>query len=372
MKDDPILTKASDFASRRRFDDAIRLLEPEVVRYHDSFRYYYILGLSCLWAGDSGGALTYFRRAREIKMRESGVLLGLAALHLRRGETDKALDLYLDILDKDPKNKKASRALEVVRKNGDSEALSSYLETGKLRHLYPPLPRRSTKPLAILLGSAVLLAVASLSALLVKGIIPSPFAAKYTRTFLESSSLSTDERSAPVHIGGSYRYVLSAQEVIASYETAQRLFQAFRDEAAKVELNRILESNASASVKVRARTLIAYAVVPGFDTLKDRFSYATVIKEPLLYRDCHIIWRGMAANLKLGEKSTSFDLLVGYDTQSSLEGIVPVRFDFALSVDQERPLEVLARVLPSSSSSNPLVLQGLALHQAATLSKTEK
>jgi hypothetical protein len=140
------------------------------------------------------------------------------------------------------------------------------------------------------------------------------------------------------------------------------LFLDYRDEAARIRINRLLESNAAVSVKQKARLLSEYAAVPGFDTLKDRYGYSTVIAEPLLYRDVHVLWRGMATNLKEADRSTDFDLLVGYDTRSSLEGIVPVRFEFAVPVDVERPLEVLGRI---ALSGDKIRLVGLAIHQAA-------
>jgi tetratricopeptide (TPR) repeat protein len=170
IKDDRILLKATRFIGSRKFGEAIRLLEPEVVRYHDSFRYYYLLAIACLRSGDFGGALTYFRRAREIKMREPSVLLGLAVLHLRRGETDRAVELYLETLEKDPKNRRAKKALQVIRKRGDPEALAAYLETGKVEALYPPTP---TAPLSF---AAAALYAAAAAAVIAAGIYAASFA----------------------------------------------------------------------------------------------------------------------------------------------------------------------------------------------------
>jgi hypothetical protein len=75
----------------------------------------------------------------------------------------------------------------------------------------------------------------------------------------------------------------------------------------------------------------------------------------------------MATNLSAGEASTAFDFLVGYDTRTKLEGIVQVRFDFSVSLAQERPLEVLGRVVPVSTAAGEegIRLEGLALHQAS-------
>jgi hypothetical protein len=152
------------------------------------------------------------------------------------------------------------------------------------------------------------------------------------------------------------------------YEEGRRLFIEGRDDAAKRAFNRLLESNASEAIKNKARILISYAEIPGFDTLRDRFTYAEVIRDPALYRDCHVIWRGMATNLKTPEDGTGFDFLVGYDTRSTLEGIVPVAFDFSVSVNLERPLEVLGRIVPvSTPKGEDIRLEGVALHQAGAL-----
>lgn len=369
MKIDPILAKAARLCSARRFGEAIRLLEPEVVRYHDSFKYYYILAVSCLYSGDFGGAHTYFRRAREIKMREAPALLGLAALHLRRGETDRAIELYLEVLEKESENRIAKRALAVLKKHGDPDRLSDWLESGKFPSLFPPLPRPpSTLARSAFPALAALMLVLALSygLALYFGLAPAPFAAAAARPGHESLALDETESASPVQVGGSYRYVLTRKQVLDSYESARRLFTDYRDEAAKVEINRILESNAAEPVKNKARLLLTYTAVPGFDTLKDRYSYRDVQKEPVLYRDVHVAWKGMAANLRAEERATSFDLLVGYDTRNALEGIVPVRLEFAATVDVERPLEVLGRLVPVQGREG-FRLEGLALHQAGTL-----
>jgi tetratricopeptide (TPR) repeat protein len=376
MNTDSLLTKAARLVRRKKYGETIRLLEPEVVRYHDSFRYYYILAYSCLLAGDFGGALTYFRRAREIRMRDPAILIGLAALHLRRGETDRAVDLYLDVLDKEPRNRLADRALNVVRKKGDPETLAAWIEGGNLPRLYPPPPELPFSPRRLVFASTVIIlgAVLLFAAAFTLGFIRLPTAKAATRPGFEDTGLGSAERADPVQVGGSYAYVLTRKQVLDTYDAAQRLFREYRDEAAKVELNRILESNASEQVKVKARILASYAVAPGFDTLKDRYTYSVVSASPMLYRGVHVIWRGMAANLKEEDKSTSFDLLVGYDTKNSLEGIVAVRFDFSIAIDQERPLEVLGRIVPVNGGEGKLAIQieGVALHQSASLGEGKK
>ena len=141
-----------------------------------------------------------------------------------------------------------------------------------------------------------------------------------------------------------------------------------RDEAARVRLNRILESNASEPIKNRARLLISYLEVPGFNTLHrdDRFTYSQVIQDPFLFRDTHVIWRGMASNLDLQQNSTSFDFLVGYDTRRIVEGIVQIDYNFAIPINPEFPVEILGRIIPMSGERG-IRIQGVALNQAGML-----
>ncbi|WP_304241848.1 lipopolysaccharide assembly protein LapB [Gracilinema caldarium] len=381
MKLDPLLTKAARYVHRGQYGKAIRLLEPEVVRYHDSHRFYYILAVSCLYAGDYGGAHTYFRRCRELKMQDPNTLLGLAVLHVRRGETDRAVELYLEVLDLEagrahPSKKAiglAKRGLTVIRKHGEKEALSAWLESGSLKKLFPPLP---PVPRSLLSGIQITLGVISVFALTIAlgiytKVLPNPFSrlSKQMRPGLESLILNESELKAPVKTTGSFRYVLTQDQVLKSYELAKRRFTEFRDEAAKVEINRILESNASDSIKTKANLLLSYTVIPGFNTLKDFYSYIEVQKDPYLYRNVVVRWKGMAANIQQSDRSVSFDLLVGYDLKTVLQGIVPVVLPFATTINQDAPIEVLGSVVIQGEGQ--LALRGIAIHQPVALPKAE-
>jgi tetratricopeptide (TPR) repeat protein len=370
MKLDPILTKATKLACSGNYEGAVRTLTPEINRYNGSFRYFYLLAVSCLHTGDFGGALAYFKAAREIKMRHPGVLLGFAVLYLRRGEIDKAVDFYLEVQEQDEKNRIAKKALKIIRTYAGAGNFSAWLDSGDLPKLYPPVPRAGLSWNQVLVSAAVLAVVLAFLAgfLASRGIIPNPFADRNGRRGITEIVLAREDREQPVETGGSYRYILTRTQVLETYERALGLFTEYRDEAAKTNLNRLLESNASPGVKNKSRILLSYMEIPGFDTFvrKDNFSYAEVIKDPLLYRDCHVIWRGMATNVDLLQNLTAFDFLVGYDTRRSLEGIIPVIFDQTVSLNSERPLEVLGRIIPVSTERGlDIRLEGVAVHQPA-------
>jgi tetratricopeptide (TPR) repeat protein len=372
MKTDPVLQKASRLARSGNYEGAIRILEPEVNRYYGSFRYYYLLGACYLHAGDFSGALTWFRLAREVKFRDPQVLLGMAALYMRRGETGKAVDFYLETQEQDPKNSIAKKALAVIRKHSGADRFAGWLESGKLRALYPPVPSPGFSARMVFIPAAVLAAalLVAFVVLIQLRILPNPLNPRGSRPGTAGFSLSREERNAPVQVGGLYRYILTRGDALAAYDKALSLFTGYRDEAAKISLNHILESNASDALKNRARILLTFMEVPGFDTFRqgDNVLYRDVMQDPALYRDVHVIWRGMATNVATGETGTTFDFLVGYDTRKTLEGIVPVSFDRAVALNPERPLEVLGRLEPVSAGQGEAVrLVGVAIHQSGRL-----
>ncbi|MCL2382149.1 MAG: tetratricopeptide repeat protein [Treponema sp.] len=369
MKLDPILTKAVRSARKGKYDEAIKTLEVEANRYYGSYTYYYLLGVSYLYSNIFGMALTYLRLASEQKKkRDPQALLGLAALYLNHGDTDKAVDLYLEIQSIDRSNKIAARALAIIKKHPSPENISAWIDSGKLHTLFPLFPKadaaRSTVVLSIASVAAGVLLALGIS--LQAGFLFWPTGAGQ-RALPAEFELSAEERNFPLQTGGGYRFTLTAHQVLEHYEEARRLFLAYRDEAARVSLNRILESNASEPVKNRARILIAYMEVPGFNTIhaSDRFTYTQVVQEPLLFQNCHVIWRGTISNLDAGHNHTTFDLLVGNEVRR-LEGIVQVDYNFAIAINPERPVEILGRVIPVYGERR-IRIQGIDFHQAAHL-----
>ena len=55
-------------------------------------------------------------------------------------------------------------------------------------------------------------------------------------------------------------------------------------------------------------------------------------------------WRGKIANLKVGKDAIAFDLLVGYEQEKELEGIVPVTLPFAADLANGGGIEVLGQI----------------------------
>jgi tetratricopeptide (TPR) repeat protein len=369
MNADPLLNKAIRLAKKRDYEGALKVLKYEEDRYYGSFNYYYLYAVICLHSGSFEEAQENFKLARKIKIKDPSTMLGIAVHYLRHMRTGQAVDYYLDVQEMQPKNKIAKRALYIIRKHCATEALSDWMTPDRLAKLFPPIPGSSfsIKKLInhLLIFSAVL--VFSCMALTWLNIIPNPFNRQNMRPSADFI-LSSQERNEPVQVEGFYRYILTRDQAINLYDRALSHFTNFRDEAAKIYLNRILESNASEGIKNRARLLFDNMEVPGFDNFKmaDNPAFSDVKNEPFIYRDVHVIWRGMATNIEITDESTKFDFLVGYDTRRTLDGIIPVVFYSPVSINSQRPLEVLGKITLAPSYSE-IVLEGVAIHQSGRL-----
>lgn len=350
----------------RKFSSALAFLEQCEDTYEDDFDYYVTRGIANLYAGTPSEASPWFNRARQIKLLDAKLLLGQAVIYLGRGQTDRALEFYLQILDIDPNNQTAKDAMEFIRRDGSWDSICRMKDTGDIRKFYPPL---GINPMLIrnCLGLGFLLGILVSAVILLQ---------PHVKTFLEKHaeakeafSLTAEELKNPLQNAGEvgeFSLTLSASQVRDAYAEAKRLFTLGRDNGAHHLLNKVIASNASLSVKQKAQTMIDLLKEPTFDNLKDNFTLKEISEEPVLYLDCYVCWDGMIMNSRtLVDGSWAFDLLVNYVPESGKnvsEGLVTVIFDKKVepAVDEKNPVRILGRV---STKDKNIILKGAAVHQ---------
>jgi len=345
------IQRATRLLKRRRFREVVRLLEPQVFQYRQNLQFYYLLGVSSLYAGDVRGAESYLSRAHQINESHVDVLLGLAAVDFRKGELEESLAKWLQVLEHEPDNRIAKRGLEVLRSDPRVQAYRT--RTGLASRLYPPLPSQRHVG-RVVLAVTLVMAVAAAIPVLIRS-------TREEREGLEEARLPGGEDSL-IAPEGTYRYELSEREVKAVFTKIRRLFNERRDNLCLVEINRLLLSNASRAVKETAAMLRDYIERPNFSTIKDSFSYSEVRAEPYLYQGCYVVWTGKIANLEIGTEVIRFDLLVGYQEEKELEGIVPVSLDFGAALTNGNNLEILGQV---ALNDGGIYLYGLSIHKIA-------
>ncbi|MBR5866939.1 MAG: hypothetical protein IKZ04_03415 [Spirochaetaceae bacterium] len=340
-----LLQHANKLLRSRKFSEVVNLLQTTELDYSDSFDYHYLLGVACMYLGDIGCARKSFDAARKITVLDTRLLIAQAALFLRRGETGRAVEYYLDILDNEPSNKIALEALDFIRKqaSGSPSVIAEWVSSGKIKRFYPNLGMHPAIYKTII--TFVILAVCAIGSLSFisykRSLIPP------VRGDLSAFVLSVEEKSNVLQQEMAtevYRYILTSKQVNDSYAKALNYFKDYQDNLAVVEINRILNSNASTSVKHNAQILKNRMTEPTFDTMKSSFSYTEVATDPYLYIDCWVSWTGRVANAVITDVSYSCDLLVGYEKQKHIEGIVPLSFESAMNIDSALPVRVLGRL----------------------------
>ena len=367
------LERAHSLLQRRKFSHVISLLEsgnnPEI--YSESFDYFITAGTACLYLGDIGSAGAYFQRARHIRITDPTLLCAQAVLFLRRSDTKRALSYYTEVLDYDPDNRIALDAVEFIRTHGSEKEVNEAIDSGEIERFYPPLGVNPDviKRITFSVFAGILLAFLifnfSTFSKAVRGFrLPIP----QKRADLSEFFLSVDEigNAQKKDLSGeNYKYILTDSQIKKSYELAMSNFQDYRENASLVEINRLLNSNASDSIKEKARMISSYFGEKSFDSLadyNDNIEYSSVAKEPELYLGCTIAWSGRISNAVTEGKSYRCDLLVGYENMERVEGFVPLFFEEAPypAIDGERPVKVLAKI---NVENGKLLLNGKAIYQ---------
>lgn len=372
------LEKAHSLLQRRKFSYVISLLEsgnnPEI--YRESFDYFLTAGLACLYLGDTGSAGAYFQRARHIRMTDPTLLNAQAVLFLRRGDTDRAIEYYLDVLEYDPDNKTALSAMDFIKKHGSYEELCHAVDSGEIERFYPPLGLNpdTVKRIAFSVLAGILLALVIFNLGTFSKFSRSlRFPSSNQRADLSDLFLSIDEIGHAQKrdlSGGVYKYILTDAQIKKSYDMAMTYFQDYRENAAQVEINRLLNSNASDAIKSKARMISSYFTEQTFDSLSDNYEYTQVAKEPELYLGCWVAWSGRVSNAVTEGASYRCDLLVGYENMARVDGFVPLVFEEAPypEIDGERPVRILAKI---DVQNGKILLNGRAVYQPIKRSESE-
>ena len=358
----PVIDTAHSLLRKRQFSKAIMILEPAREIYRESFEYYLTLGIACLYVGDTGNSNRYFQQARHIRINDTRLLLGQAALFLRRGDTDLAVQYYLDVLNLDPQNKIATNAMEFIRTNGNYETIVRWVDSGKIEKFYPPVGKNMGEFLRVGISAIVgiLLAVGILHCINLNSANNNG-----KRADLSELALTAEEQENIIEqdlSGGVYRYLLTEKQIKQSYNDARLYFQDYRDNSARVEINRILNSNASSAVKKKAELLLSYFEEPTFDNITDNFSYVDIASDPLLYVGCWVVWSGRISNASVFEDSYKCDLLIGYENLDRVDGIVSVFFTPppVPEIEGGRPVKILAKI---SLDGTKVALLGRSVYQ---------
>ncbi len=363
-----IIKEAYNSFNKKKYSEVINILEPQVFRFRENFNFFYMLGMSCLYQGDYGGASSYLRRAIDIRENDVNTLLGIAAVYLKRGDTGNALRIWLEVTELSPDNIYAQRGLNYLKKNGNPDDFISLGNQDKISRFIPSGEKSRKKPIGIALSLIILIAAVSL--LLIIPPSRNFIANRINLSIIKPNKsslrpeipvLALDEKKDFIDLNNDFTFILTEEEIENKMQKIQDYLYEYRDNPAKKEINIILMSNASEYIKDRARILEKYIQTPNLINFKDNFTYSDVKSSPSVFEGCFVLWKGKAANVSESSEKISFDFLVGYHEEKTLEGSLPVNFDFAVKIIPDQPIEILGKV--ELSEDGILFLRGIAIHR---------
>jgi len=356
-----VLNLARKAMNRRHFGQAIKILESGADIYEENSDYYIMLGTACLYAGDMGTAYAYYQKARKITLTNVTLLLGQAAIFLRRGDTEKALNYYIEVLENEPGNQIAKDAMEFIRVHGDYTTICRWVDTGRIQQFYPKLGVNPDKILYAFIAVVFCAAGCFFGISMARNRTKPVTGPRMDLSSIQLSQSEKDKAQSTDLSSGAVHYILSNKEITKSYEKALEYFQDGDDNHAQMEINRLLNSNAALSIKQKANVLMTYLSVPGFDTLTFSPEIKDVEKDPELYLDCYVIWNGRVSDIIETENSYEARFLVGYENMKNIDGIVNVKFSAKTSIESDKPVRILGKI---SKEDGNLILDGRAVYQS--------
>ena len=362
----PVIDMARLLIKKRKFAKAISMLEGEHETYENIPEYYLLLGTACLYAGDITNAWRNYEKLRKVKPTDTTLLLGQAAIFLRRGDTDRAIEYYLNVLENEPENDTATKAMEFIRTKGTYETIVRWIDTKKIERFYPQLPGTKAGRIGKIVFSILAICAIVFFILRFTGIVRFNNSQRENEIRNDLANLAlTDEEKTNLQekdlSSGVYRYLLSEKEIEQSYEKIVKYLGEYKDNLARIEINRILNSNASSSLKKKIETQILPIfkdpIFAEFDK-NDNISYKDVVSDLFLHNGCWIMWSGRIMNASSDESIYKCDFLVGYDeNRVTFDGIVSLTFAASVSklIEGGKPMMILAKI---EIENGNLVLRG--------------
>jgi len=298
------------------------------------------LGFVYIMMGQDREARRIFSRLVRIYPHDIEVLNALAYLLLKEGDTEKAVTHILDALYLQEDHPLLKRNLDLLRSHDN---LPSWLATHTWREFVfftpPEVPWWESVPRAVL-SHPMVRAGGIVGVLLLLGVAVFFFypsliniAQRYQQirhrqigTVVENYTIQDIEKL--VEERQKYTIKLTEEEIGRKFEMIKDLLYQGKRNQALMLINELLNSNASEQVKEHVRIFESFVPAPDPQKIDYNPSCRDVLRTPFLYEGVYINWVGTVANLFFNQrKETSFDLLINFVDEATVEGIATVKME---------------------------------------------
>ncbi len=158
---------------------------------------------------------------------------------------------------------------------------------------------------------------------------------------------------------GQFILILTSDEIKNSFEKIKIYLKTGKDNFARVEINKILNSNASESIKLKAKNLASFISRPDFISFNEYLNLQDIKKDPSIYANVYVKWEGVVNNVEKKDNIIQFDFYVGYN-KNVLSGIIPTKTTFDIDIDFKDNVEILGQI---EYKKNKLALNAITIRK---------
>ncbi len=353
MKPNKIINKAIYYYNSKKYSQAIKLLEKEIFFYKNYYLYHYVLGMSYLRIGNLGNAQTYLKKAYTLNPSESNIKQAIAILLVSQGKEEKAIQIWLKMIEENQEVDRSELSLEIIRKNPVEGSV--FLKNNNLyEKLFPIIKAIPDKNLTRLIITIAIGGIVSIPILAIYFIF---YEQKITTSINRKAEIKKNLNNIAAYIDdikinnkekikneeGQFILILTSDEIKNSFEKIKIYLKTGKDNFARVEINKILNSNASESIKLKAKNLASFISRPDFISFNEYLNLQDIKKDPSIYANVYVKWEGVVNNVEKKDNIIQFDFYVGYN-KNVLSGIIPTKTTFDIDIDFKDNVEILGQI----------------------------
>nr|WP_267506870.1 hypothetical protein [Borreliella bavariensis] len=369
MKPNKIINKAIYHYNSKKYSQAIKLLEKEIFFYKNYYLYHYVLGMSYLRIGNLGNAQTYLKKAYTLNPGESNIKQAIAILLVSQGKEEKAIQIWLKMIEENQEVDRSELSLEIIRKNPVEGSV--FLKNNNLyEKLFPTIKAIPDKNLTKLIITIAIGGIVFISILLIYFIF---YEQKITTSINRKAEIKKKLNNIAAYIDdikinnkekikneeGQFILILTSDEIKNSFEKIKIYLKTGKDNFARVEINKILNSNASESIKLKAKNLASFISRPDFIGFNEYLNLQDIKKDPSIYANVYVKWEGVVNNVEKKDNIIQFDFYVGYN-KNVLSGIITTKTTFDIDIGFKDNVEILGQI---EYKKNKLTLNAITIRK---------
>lgn len=348
------------FFRKKQWVRAVSSLEKALREDNNDHEIYLYLGYASLFSADLDGARRYMKSGLLIKEDDEDLLKGLAYIYLKDDRIEDAISLWGEILEKNPKDRMIKRSLERLR---ETEDIANFIENARHQDFLSLKAPFAIKFRPYLMSIGITLGMLALGILFYTTPAYKLVLEKFYPEIaeLERFTLSgVEEMSQPETEGVLYSF--TDQEIESGFVRIKRYIYKGKINTAIISLNKLMLSNASPVVKEKLKILYTFLDPPDDPRAIDyNPRYYEIVKEPSAFKGVYVLWKGRIANLEREKDAAYFDLLVNYEDEDTIEGIVHVRINGVYRIENRQKIELFGAYEGYDRETGNLLINGLLL-----------